>query len=260
MGFSLLASSLCLYTVTEDTVFTHNIMLLLLYMLFYGQSEKQNNSCIVLLIDILLLHGIVLYCIVAWYCIVLYCCVVLHCIVAWYCIVLLHGIVLYCIVAWYCIVSWYFIVLLHGIVLYCSVVSYCCMVLYCTIAWYHKLYCCVVSHCIVLLHYYHELPCRASAICFFSLLSFSSRVAISLALSASSSDMLISCCNNKSVHIILNREGKGDRAFSSVALFVFLFVCYWHYWKGYEWITMKFHGGVWGGKRNKWHDFYSDPD
>ena len=47
-----------------------------------------------------------------------------------------------------------------------------------------------------------------------------------------------------------------------ICLFVFLFVCLSvsSIAQSYEWIVMKFYGGVWDGKRNKWLHFGSDSD
>ena len=48
--------------------------------------------------------------------------------------------------------------------------------------------------------------------------------------------------------------------FTFSAALVCLFVCYEHYLKSYEQIAMKFYGGVWGGKGNKWLNFGGDAD
>ena len=46
--------------------------------------------------------------------------------------------------------------------------------------------------------------------------------------------------------------------FGSVGLFVCLSVCEQHYWKLWEWIGMKFYGGVLGSTMKNWLNFGGD--
>ena len=54
--------------------------------------------------------------------------------------------------------------------------------------------------------------------------------------------------------------GKEVMFYGSVGLSFCWSVCSQHYLKSYERIAMKFYGGIWDGKRNKWLDFGTNPD
>ena len=62
------------------------------------------------------------------------------------------------------------------------------------------------------------------------------------------------CLNQGGLHSLSASSsyslGKGHYRFSSIGLFICLFICKQHYLKSHEWIALKFYGEVRSGKRN----------
>ena len=68
------------------------------------------------------------------------------------------------------------------------------------------------------------------------------------------------CKNNIAKMFLLTSLAKGGYVFGSVGLSVCLFDCGQHYAKSYEWIRMKFYGGVLGSTLKNWLNFGGDLD